>query len=287
MMTFVYREQLLGKVGSQEGVTSCSADLWNMPLAEKLETGNIYTGLTIKAKECAEGSSVPDRITLSVPGQGEGFLPNFRRGDMIYLYQYRADSVPDVRNAILYKGNIDELHTDEITVVLTDGQQNPDVLQVQHPEDMPDDMHKAMVYAVEHAGTDASGSSGARALLEFVTAPDDRRSLLLGQRAPRRNDSVRLTKSYNPSYDDILLAAMQASDYYLLVGPPGTGKTSMALNAVGGAAGFALAIILFAGIRERIADNETPKAFDGFPMALITAGLMSIAFLGFSGLIKL
>ena len=59
------------------------------------------------------------------------------------------------------------------------------------------------------------------------------------------------------------------------------------LNAVGGAAGFALAIILFAGIRERIADNETPKAFDGFPMALITAGLMSIAFLGFSGLIKL
>ena len=34
MMTFVYREQLLGKVGSQEGVTSCSADLWNMPLAE-------------------------------------------------------------------------------------------------------------------------------------------------------------------------------------------------------------------------------------------------------------
>ena len=135
-----------------------------------------------------------------------------------------------MRNAILYKGNIDELHTDEITVVLTDGQQNPDVLQVQHPEDMPDDMHKAMVYAVEHAGTDASGSSGARALLEFVTAPDDRRSLLLGQRAPRRNDSVRLTKSYNPSYDDILQAAMQASEYYLLVGPPGTGKTSMALR---------------------------------------------------------
>ena len=59
------------------------------------------------------------------------------------------------------------------------------------------------------------------------------------------------------------------------------------LNALGGACGFALAIVLFAGIRERIADNDTPKAFDGYPMALITAGLMSIAFLGFSGLIKL
>ena len=59
------------------------------------------------------------------------------------------------------------------------------------------------------------------------------------------------------------------------------------LNGFGGATGFALAIILFAGIRERIEDNDTPKAFDGFPLALITAGLMSIAFLGFSGLIKL
>lgn len=59
------------------------------------------------------------------------------------------------------------------------------------------------------------------------------------------------------------------------------------INGIGGAAGFALAIILFAGIRERIADNDTPKAFDGFPLALITAGLMSIAFLGFTGLIKL
>lgn len=59
------------------------------------------------------------------------------------------------------------------------------------------------------------------------------------------------------------------------------------LNGFGGACGFALAIILFAGIRERIEYNNTPKAFDGFPLALVTAGIMSIAFLGFQGLIKL
>ncbi|WP_317854978.1 electron transport complex subunit RsxA [Chakrabartyella piscis] len=59
------------------------------------------------------------------------------------------------------------------------------------------------------------------------------------------------------------------------------------ISGFGGAAGFALAIILFAGIRERTEFNDTPKAFDGFPLALITAGLMSIAFLGFSGLIQL
>ena len=59
------------------------------------------------------------------------------------------------------------------------------------------------------------------------------------------------------------------------------------VNGIGGAGGFAFAIILFAGIRERIAYNDIPKSFDGFPLALIGAGLMSVSFLGFSGLIKL
>jgi len=49
------------------------------------------------------------------------------------------------------------------------------------------------------------------------------------------------------------------------------------------ALGFSLAIILFAGIREFIDEKSVPKAFKGFPIALITAGLMAIAFMGFSG----
>lgn len=56
---------------------------------------------------------------------------------------------------------------------------------------------------------------------------------------------------------------------------------------IGGAGGFTLAIVLFAGIRERIQYNDIPKTFEGFPIALIGAGLMSVSFLGFSGLIKL
>ena len=49
------------------------------------------------------------------------------------------------------------------------------------------------------------------------------------------------------------------------------------------ALGFSLAIILFAGIRETISEKEVPECFRGFPIALITAGLMAIAFMGFSG----
>lgn len=50
------------------------------------------------------------------------------------------------------------------------------------------------------------------------------------------------------------------------------------------ALGFTLAIVIFAGIRERLALANVPKPFQGFPIALITASLLSIAFLGFQGL---
>ncbi len=56
-------------------------------------------------------------------------------------------------------------------------------------------------------------------------------------------------------------------------------------HAVGAAIGFTLAIVLFAGIRERLALADVPESLQGFPIALITAGLMSIAFLGFTGLV--
>lgn len=59
------------------------------------------------------------------------------------------------------------------------------------------------------------------------------------------------------------------------------------VNGFGAGIGFTLAIVLFAGIRERLELADIPVSFRGFPITLIAAGLMSIAFLGFTGLIKL
>ena len=53
---------------------------------------------------------------------------------------------------------------------------------------------------------------------------------------------------------------------------------------VTGGLGFTLAIVLFASIRERLEDADCPKSFEGFPLALISAGLLALAFMGFSGL---
>lgn len=58
------------------------------------------------------------------------------------------------------------------------------------------------------------------------------------------------------------------------------------VNGTSAAIGFTIAIVMFASIRERLATGNMPKWMDGFPGALITAGLMSLAFQGFSGLIQ-
>ena len=57
------------------------------------------------------------------------------------------------------------------------------------------------------------------------------------------------------------------------------------VNGFGAAVGFTIAIVIMAGIRERIEYNDVPPSFKGMPIVLVTAGLMAIAFTGFSGLL--
>jgi len=64
------------------------------------------------------------------------------------------------------------------------------------------------------------------------------------------------------------------------------GFLESAVYGFGAAVGFSMVMILFAAMRERIAVADVPEAFRGSAIALVTAGLMSLAFMGFSGLIK-
>ena len=56
------------------------------------------------------------------------------------------------------------------------------------------------------------------------------------------------------------------------------------LNGAAGGIGFTIAIVLFASLRERVNKANAPRSFEGYPLALIAAGLMALAFMGFSGL---
>ena len=222
MMTFVYREQVAHKLGNAESRLyhsgGAASDLWLMPLAEKLDTGNIILNLTLRHIDCSQPQSGYDVMTLQAQDAQPTDTPspiNFRLGDMVYLYAY--DGEPDVRKSLLHKGNIIELTADRIVVQLNNGQQDARLFD-----------HST--WAIEHGGSDQGTTADIRALQQFIEAPAHRRTLLLGQRAPRADEQLQLSQSYSHTYDPLLLRAKQARDYFLLVGPPGTGKTSQALR---------------------------------------------------------
>ena len=67
----------------------------------------------------------------------------------------------------------------------------------------------------------------------------------------------------------------------------GTGFCESVFFSFAAAVGFGFALVIFSGIREKLAHANPPRCFRGIALALVTGGLLSLAFMGFSGLVKL
>ncbi len=217
---FITKELYTSKSGDvdYEGRTG-AASLWLSTLAEKCEAGEIIYDLKIKENHAADEYRAGLTFTAgSERLHADTFLPNFRQGDAIILYERNRDT-DNVTNKMVFKGNIEYLTENEIGIRLRSTQQNPSVLPAES------------LYAIEHDTMDTTFRSMYQGLYTYLSATQERRDLLLSQCPPRFDESLdSLISCSKDDFTRVALKAKAAQDYFLLIGPPGTGKTSCALK---------------------------------------------------------
>lgn len=217
MVSFVAREQYLARVGDGRPEASGGfADAWRLDTRTKQENGSILVDLRLSPILSGDGSVVG--FDVVVPVQGDDVLPNFRCGDMVLLY--RRDKEGDgVCGRQIFRCTIDELGVGSLRLSLAFRQRNAGVFRFD------------VLYAIEPAYSDGVFHQAYRGLFSLLVCPSERKRLLLGLRRPEVCGDVCLNLPIEDAHlADIVFRAKQARDFYLLVGPPGTGKTSVVLR---------------------------------------------------------
>ncbi len=219
-LRFIQTEQVLSKLGNRTKEGSGFASAWNDSLQERIAAGNIYDRLTMTGKHRNSDGQV-DVVSLSFPDTADTDVSNFREGDIVMLYSYNplAYGEPVATRHIVFRGTILRIDDGHIDISLRNPQTDGGVLS-------------GAVWAVEHDFMESSSSALYRNLLAFLNAPLRRRQLILSQRSPEVDSTVTLTGDYtnretgDDEFNRLVLRVKQARDFFLIIGPPGTGKTS-------------------------------------------------------------
>lgn len=218
-LTFIEREQFMSKTSDNRPDSIRGfASAWTSDRHTRLLAGNLLTELTINDLTLDDEGAV-EAVTLNMPDYGDELIPNFNKGEMVQLYEAN-EAGADMTNRQLIRGTVSEITATSITLSLSYKQRNRKLFE------------QTKRYAIEHDSIDGPSNQQVRNLFALVIAPEKRRELIMGRRLPEADTSRRLVGSYPEAVNDIVLQAKQARDLYLLVGPPGTGKTNLALRSM-------------------------------------------------------
>jgi hypothetical protein len=188
-----------------EGKRGASA-LWLNTIEEKNESGEILYDLQLEKND---GERLTFRIS-EIP-----LLPNFRNGDVVALY-LRDEETDNVTNRQVLKGSIESIDGERLVVVL------------RNPQRIFEKLPRNSRYAIEHDVMDAAFTAMYHGLAGFLNANKERRDLLLTERLPQSEWSAET--DVDDDFKRVSRKALMAKDYFLLMGPPGSGKTSHALK---------------------------------------------------------
>ncbi len=200
---FICRELIISKCGLHGKVpTQGLASLWQLSPREKVELFSIIPDLKIK-EIIIEKSDSPLVILES---ENYSRINQFRIGDSLILYKQVANGQGMLKNSV-YKGTLTEIRSTEYKIRLRGRQFHED---------------KDSKWALESDHLDRSYLYQFASLMEFAAAPFAYRSKILGIDPPVLNPNIKI----NPEDSDIIQKCFYSKDYFLLWGPPGSGKTS-------------------------------------------------------------
>lgn len=215
---FIAREHLLAKTGLQ-GIEHINglASLWLNGFKEKEESFEIVSHLKIKENQSEEEKP----IIIFQKTEKTNPLANFRKGDIAVLYPFQNE-LDTVLNNQIFKCTITEINTEEVHIQLRSRQFNTSIFE------------KDLSWNIEHDMFDSSFMGMYRSLFQFAQFPNFKKQLLLTTAPPQEpeNLDLKIPSELTEEQKTIFQQAISAKDYFLLWGPPGTGKTSMMLKNI-------------------------------------------------------
>jgi DNA replication ATP-dependent helicase Dna2 len=194
------------------------ANLWRKSIPEKTEQLEALTYLRVNR---AESQFDRGYITLDFTEQTPNISP-FRVGDIVVLYPHDALSQPGMIRGQVFKCSIRQLDAGKIVVSLRN--------KLFDRQQFETDRYWALDGDVLFTGIETM----VRAVTDFVQLPSDRRQMLLGLVPPRSQPLVEVPRPerLTDTQYAIYRKALSAQDYFLLEGPPGTGKTRTMLRTI-------------------------------------------------------